>query len=115
MNTAIELSSFLIPSSLVDGHAGGANKARAWRVTHQQEILAEFAELLSLPNLANDTPNIRRNADAIRALCEKRGLTTKLLTIEGAPPIVVADLPASSAKRTIAFYAHYDGQPVDAA
>src|SRR5947199_347128 len=64
---------------------------------------------------AGDTPNIRRNADAIRALCEKRGLTTKLLTLEGAPPIVVADLSNANAKRTVAFYAHYDGQPVDPA
>ena len=28
-------------------------------------------------------------------------------------PVVVADLPAPDSKRTIAFYAHYDGQPVD--
>ena len=46
-------------------------------------------------------------------MCEKRGLTTKLLALEGAPPLVVANLAAPNAKRTIAFYAHYDGQPVD--
>src|SRR4029077_2741155 len=91
-----------------------AKNSRAWRANHEREILAEFAELLSIPNLANDAPNIQRNADAIRALCEKRGLTTKLLTLEGAPPLVVANLNAPNAKRTIAFYAHYDGQPVDA-
>jgi acetylornithine deacetylase/succinyl-diaminopimelate desuccinylase-like protein len=38
----------------------------------------------------------------------------KSLTLEGAPPVVVADLAVPDAKRTIAFYAHYDGQPVDA-
>ena len=86
---------------------------QTWRTNHERQILAEFADLLSIPNLASDKANIQRNAEAIRALCEKRGLTTKLLTVEGAPPIVVADLPAPNAKRTIAFYAHYDGQPVD--
>ena len=91
-----------------------AKSAREWRANHEREILAEFAELLSIPNLANDTPNIRRNAEAIRTMCEKRGLVAKLVTIEGAPPVVVADFTVPSAKRTIAFYAHYDGQPVDA-
>ena len=90
-----------------------AKNSRVWRANHEREILAEFAELLSIPNLANDTPNIRRNAEAIRKMCEKRGLIAKLLTIEGAPPVVVADLAVPNAKRTIAFYAHYDGQPVD--
>jgi acetylornithine deacetylase/succinyl-diaminopimelate desuccinylase-like protein len=94
--------------------AAVTKQTRAWRANHEREILAEFAELLSIPNLANDAPNIQRNAEALRAMCEKRGLTTKLLTIEGAPPVVVANLFAPQAKRTIAFYAHYDGQPVDA-
>lgn len=93
--------------------AAVAKQTRAWRVNHEKEILAEFADLVSIPNLANDAPNIQRNAEAIRAMCEKRGLVVKLLTLEGAPPIVVADLHAPNAKRTIAFYAHYDGQPVD--
>jgi hypothetical protein len=103
MKIAVALSLFLVQSSLLAGPAEVANQARAWRVTHQQQILTEFAELLSLPNLANDTPNIRGNADAIRALCEKRGMTTKLLTLEGAPPIVMAELSSATAKRTIAF------------
>lgn len=90
-------------------------QAKAWRGQHEREILAEFAELLAIPNLASDAPNIQRNAEAIRALCEKRGLAVKLLSLEGAPPIVVADLRVPESKRTIVFYAHYDGQPVDPA
>jgi acetylornithine deacetylase/succinyl-diaminopimelate desuccinylase-like protein len=92
-----------------------AKQTRDWRAQHEREILTEFSELLAIPNLASDPPNIQRNAHAIRALFEKRGLTTQLLPHEDAPPIVVADLPAPGAKRTIAFYAHYDGQPVDPA
>jgi acetylornithine deacetylase/succinyl-diaminopimelate desuccinylase-like protein len=95
--------------------AAVAQKATAWRAQHEREILAEFSDLLAIPNLASDTPNIERNVAAIRAMCEKRGLTTRFLTVEGAPPIVIADLPAPQAKRTIAVYAHYDGQPVDPA
>ena len=77
--------------------------------------MQEFSDLLAIPNLANDTPNIQRNAAMIRAMLEKRGLTTQLLTLDDAPPIVVGDLTVPNAKRTIAFYAHYDGQPVDPA
>jgi acetylornithine deacetylase/succinyl-diaminopimelate desuccinylase-like protein len=100
-------------SVLADG-ASTAKETRAWRAKHEHEILVEFADLLSIPNLASDAPNIQRNAAAIRVMCEKRGLTTRLLTLEGAPPVVIADLAAPNAKRTVAFYAHYDGQPVDA-
>ena len=93
--------------------APAVRQTQGWRTRHEQEILAEFAELLAIPNLASDSQNIQRNADAIRAMCEKRGMATRLLTLPGAPPIIVADLATPNAKRTIAFYAHYDGQPVD--
>jgi len=102
------------PATMPERYAAISQKATTWRKQHEHEILQEFSDLLAIPNLASDKPNIERNATAIRALCEKRGLTTQLLTLEGAPPIVVADLTASEAKRTIAVYAHYDGQPVDA-
>src|SRR5258708_15901181 len=81
---------------------------------NRRVIIAEFAGLLSIPNLASDAPNIARNAAAIQAMFEKRGASTRLLTLDGAPPIVVVDLSSPGATRTIAFYAHYDGQPVDA-
>jgi acetylornithine deacetylase/succinyl-diaminopimelate desuccinylase-like protein len=83
-------------------------------LTDQRAILTEFSDFLSIPNLASDAPNIARNAAAIRAMFEKRGVTTRLVTLDNAPPIVVVDVPSRGATRTIAFYAHYDGQPVDA-
>ncbi len=79
----------------------------------KRAVVAELVDFLSIPNLASDVPNIARNAAAIQAMFEKRGVSTRLLTLDGAPPIVVADLRAPGATRTIAFYAHYDGQPVD--
>ena len=95
--------------------AAVAKDARSWRMQHEREIVSELAELAAIPNLASDLPNIERNAAAIRVLCEQRGLKVQLLRLEGVPPIVVADLRAPGAERTIAFYAHYDGQPVDPA
>jgi acetylornithine deacetylase/succinyl-diaminopimelate desuccinylase-like protein len=113
MKTVLIAATLLIHASALAEPAAVAKETRAWRASHEREILAEFVELLSIPNLATDAPNINRNAERIRAMCAKRGLTTKLLTMEGAPPVVVADLAAPDSKRTIAFYAHYDGQPVD--
>ncbi len=110
------LFSFVATANLLAANPAAVKRqASAWRAQHEREILAEFAELLALPNLASDLPNIRRNAAAIRALCEKRGLAVQLLELEGVPPLIVAELRAPDAKRTIAFYAHYDGQPVEAA
>jgi acetylornithine deacetylase/succinyl-diaminopimelate desuccinylase-like protein len=78
-------------------------------------VVRELADLLAIPNLADDTANIVRNADVIKGMMDRRGITTRVLTLEGAPPIVVGDLKAPGSTRTIAFYAHYDGQPVDPA
>jgi acetylornithine deacetylase/succinyl-diaminopimelate desuccinylase-like protein len=90
-----------------------AEQARTWRSAHEREIITEFAELLAIPNLASDKSNIERNAAAIRALFEKRGAKTELLSLGGAPPLVIAEVTAAGATRTIGIYAHYDGQPVD--
>jgi acetylornithine deacetylase/succinyl-diaminopimelate desuccinylase-like protein len=96
---------------------GGAITAavRSYRAAHELAILREFADLLSIPNLASDDQNIRRNAAAIAALLEKRGVRVTLLDGEGGPPAVYGELPARGATRTVVFYAHYDGQPVDPA
>ena len=89
--------------------------ARAFRTEHGHRILSEFAELLSIPNVASDTANIRKNAEHIRGLLAKRGVDAELLTLPGAPPIVFGELKVPGAGRTIGIYVHYDGQPVDAA
>ncbi len=90
-----------------------AAAAHAWRTAHEQAILAEFEQLLAIPNLASDAANIRRNALAVAALLEKRGVKTRLLEVADAPPVVFGELDAPGAARTVVFYAHYDGQPLD--
>jgi acetylornithine deacetylase/succinyl-diaminopimelate desuccinylase-like protein len=87
--------------------------ARAWREANERRIVSEFFDLLRIPNIASDTPNIRKNADAIRVLLEKRGASTRLLEVPGAPPVVYGELSAPGATQTVVFYAHYDGQPTD--
>ena len=90
-----------------------ARIARDYRVRHEREIVTELEQLLSIPNVASDTPNIEKNVNALVTMFARRGVAVHPLRIEGASPLVVGSLPATNATSTIAFYAHYDGQPVD--
>ena len=90
-----------------------ARAGRAWRQAHENAILGEFSALLALPNLARDNDGIRKNAAAVSALLEKRGVKTRYLEVPGAPPVVFGEIPAANAAHTLIFYAHYDGQPLD--
>lgn len=91
-----------------------ADAARSFRQANERAILSEFLELLSIPNVASDNLNIRRNAEAIGRILAKRGAATRLLEVPGAPPAVYGEILKPGATRTILFYAHYDGQPLDA-
>src|SRR5437588_2757067 len=98
------------------GHAeqnAAAMAARHWREAHERAILAEFLDVLAMPNLASDRDGIRKNAAAVSALFEKRGVKTRLLESPGAPPVVFGEIDAPGATQTLLFYAHYDGQPLD--
>src|SRR2546423_752379 len=90
-----------------------AQSARTWRQAHENAVLSEFMNLLALPNLARDIEGIRKNAAAVSAILEKRGVKTQYLEVAGAPPVVYGEIPAANATRTVIFYAHYDGQPLD--
>ncbi len=94
--------------------AQGAARARDFHRHHQHEIIRELVELLSIPNIATDTANIRRNAELLRRMLEKRGITVRLLPIEGRGPVVYGELRVPGATRTVLYYCHYDGQPTDA-
>ena len=89
-----------------------AEAARQWRIAHHTEILREFTALLSIPNVAADTVSIRRNADTLAAMLQRRHVAARLLSIPEAPPLVYGEIKIPGAKHTIVFYSHYDGQPV---
>lgn len=87
---------------------------KVYTAAHQAAILREFADFLAIPNVATDSVNIGRNATALVAMLQRRGVTTRLLqSPTGGPPAVFGELGTSGAARTVVLYAHYDGQPVD--
>jgi acetylornithine deacetylase/succinyl-diaminopimelate desuccinylase-like protein len=107
----------LLLATLLSGSGGDRaadvrSEVRAYRAAHELEIVRELADLLAIPNVASDEANIERNAEVIAGAFGRRGVRTQLLRVPGAPPAVYGELPAPGARRTVVFYAHYDGQPV---
>lgn len=89
--------------------------AREWRQAHERAIVDEFLAFLALPNIARNGTEIRLNAAHIVRMLEKRGVRAELLETGGAPPVVYGEINTPGATSTLIFYAHYDGQPVEAA
>jgi hypothetical protein len=52
----------------VDRYVGG----------HQRAILAEFLDLVGIPNLRSDLPNIKRNAEVLKQMFDKRGMNAEI-------------------------------------
>jgi acetylornithine deacetylase/succinyl-diaminopimelate desuccinylase-like protein len=105
-------ASCALPSAAQDA-ARVRGAVRAYQQANDVHILRELADLVAIPNLANDSINIRRNARHLVQMLERRGATARLLETPGAPPAVYGELRTPGATRTVMFYAHYDGQPVD--
>ena len=89
------------------------DKIRGYREAHAAEILSSFREFVSIPNVSADSTGISRNAVWIRDELQARGVTAEIWDLPGANPVVFGELPAENATRTVVFYAHFDGQPVD--
>ncbi len=87
--------------------------ARKWREQHEHTILQEFIGLLSIPNVSSDHGGARKTADKIVEMFQARGVATRLVDFPGANPVVFGQITTPGATRTIALYAHYDGQPLD--
>ncbi len=90
-------------------------EVRDYRMDNEDRIVRELSEFLAIPNVASDTPNIQKNAAHLVEMMEARGIETHLLPISGRGPVVFGKLISAEAKRTVIFYAHYDGQPIDPA
>ena len=90
-------------------------QVRDYVTAHQQEILANFKEFVAIPNVAADKAGLDRNADYIVAAYRKRGVKVQLLEVPGAPKVVFGEIAVPGATRSVTFYAHYAGQPIEPA
>lgn len=86
---------------------------RSYRKANGASIVAEFVELLALPNVSRNLDDVAVVADRIVGMLSQRGVAVRIETMPGAAPLVVGRLDVPGAERTIGIYAHYDGQPID--
>jgi len=85
--------------------------ARTWADRNAAALVGELRDFVALKNVAGDSATIRRNARALVAMLERRGVVARILET-GAEPIVYGEIGDPSLP-AILFYCHYDGQPVD--
>jgi hypothetical protein len=57
--------------------ANSQSSVRDYRRAHERQILDEFTRLLAIPNVASDRTNIRRNAEFILEMMQRRGLSPR--------------------------------------
>lgn len=109
---------FLFSVTTVFSQTDAVLKVRNYINQNKTTIISEFVHFLSISNIAKDTSHLLENAGLIMEMMNKRGIkNVKLLDPEtkGAPPAVYGEIITPGAKRTLIFYAHYDGQPVNPA
>ena len=81
----------------------------------ERAALRELSALVSLPNIATNQADIRRNADYLVEAFSRRGFTMRVIETPQSP-VVVGERAGATAQGarplTLSFYCHYDGQPV---
>jgi acetylornithine deacetylase/succinyl-diaminopimelate desuccinylase-like protein len=82
---------------------------------NQHQWLNEYKSFLSIPNVLGDSSNIIRNAQFIQEMLKQNGVKSELLLSgkQNSAPVVYGEVLIPGATTTLAFYAHYDGQPVN--
>ncbi|WP_066966497.1 M20/M25/M40 family metallo-hydrolase [Rhizorhabdus dicambivorans] len=87
-----------------------------WRAAHEAELVGRLDSLVRIPSIAADPKAVATAADALTAELAARGFAARMLVASsGGAPVALGSLDTPGAKRTVVFYAHYDGQPVDRA
>jgi acetylornithine deacetylase/succinyl-diaminopimelate desuccinylase-like protein len=109
---AVALSVSLAASAAIVRADDPIVRVRAWRAAHEMQILRELVDFVSLPNVAANKADIQKNAEALTRMFERRRFVPDVIQTPGSP-VVVAERRAPTARRTLTFYFHYDGQPVD--
>ena len=66
---------------------------RAWRQSHETQILSDFTGFLAMPNVAANLSDVEKNAAYIEAGLKARGFSTRLLRAgPDKPPVVFGEL-----------------------
>ena len=94
------------------------DRIHSYQLKNESSIYNNFISFLQIPNVATDTVNIRKNADFLVQMMNTKGISkVQLLEVNDkfVPPVVYGEVNVPGATKTVVFYAHYDGQPVNPA
>jgi len=108
----------LFASLLASAQLTYLEKVRSYRQKNEAVIYNDFISFLKIPNVATDSVNIGKNASFLVQLLKAKGIANvQLLQADdqSVPPVVYGEVMMPGATRTVVFYAHYDGQPVNPA
>ncbi len=106
-------ASLLGLAALQAGAADFRAQVQQYRLTHEAAIVADLDALTRLKSVAADPAGILATAHALEEALKTRGFeVSELSTGLKEPPVVFGALKVPNARRTVVFYAHYDGQPV---
>jgi len=106
----------LLVATSVFAQSPAAPDVKTWVRTHHAAIFREFNDLLAIPKVHGDIPNLKKNAEFLREMLTRRGMNPQIWqATPDVAPTVFAEKLVPGAKRTILFYIHFDGQPIDRA
>ena len=89
------------------------SQVERYRIAHEMQIVGQLDELTRIKSVAAEPTGLVAAADHLQALLKARGFDAVQLSAKpGMPPLVFGELKSPGARRTVVFYAHYDGQPV---
>lgn len=104
------VAAFLFTATVAAAQSG-PERLTEWRRAHEREIVRELMELVSVPNIATNEADMKRNAARLTTMFRSRGFDVE--TTDGAgSPVVLANLTVPDALGILTFYIHYDGQAV---
>ncbi len=116
MKRQLLLFLFLAISGILNSQSSQTLKIRSYREQKESQWMQEYIQFLSIPNIAADTAGLKKNADFIMQMMRKRNVQNVQLlfpSTKTAAPSIYGEVIVPGATRTLIFYAHYDGQPVD--
>ncbi|MEI6264982.1 MAG: M20/M25/M40 family metallo-hydrolase [Sphingobacteriia bacterium] len=91
-------------------------KIRSVREQEEKIWMKEYLSFLSIPNIAVDTIGLKQNASFIMNMMKQRNISNVQLlnaNSKNVAPAIYGEVNTPGATKTLIFYAHYDGQPVD--
>jgi acetylornithine deacetylase/succinyl-diaminopimelate desuccinylase-like protein len=109
----VRLAAAWLALSLPAHAADLRSQIEQYRRLHEAVIVEQIDALTRLKSVAADPAGLHATALALESALKIRGFEmSELATAPGFPPAVFGSLMTPHAKRTVLFYAHYDGQPV---